>query len=78
MDKCVNKGSVVEFCGGMSNCFKKGLGDFEVKLMAKISTGETKEILTCGKARKNKVQLAYCPACGVDIRTNYDGFDNGN
>ena len=76
MGKCVNKGSTVEFCKGMERCFKDGLGDFEVKLMAKISTGETKEILTCGKARKNKVQLSYCPACGTDIRTVYDGVDN--
>lgn len=70
-NKCVNNGNVVDFCNGLSNCLNKGLGDFEVKLMVRMSDMLEKEILTVGKAKINKVQLAYCPACGVDIRTDY-------
>lgn len=70
-NSCVNNGSTVDFCGGMSNCLNKGLGGFEVKLMCRMADRSEKEIVCVGKARKNKVQLSYCPACGVDIRTNY-------
>lgn len=69
--KCVNNGSTVTFCNGMQNCLKKGIGDFEVKLMCRMSDMAEKEILCAGKDRKNKVQLSYCPACGVDIKTDY-------
>ena len=72
ISRCKNKGSTIEFCDGMENCLNKGLGDFEVKLMARMSDFAEKEILTAGKARKNKVQLAYCPACGADIKTTYE------
>lgn len=73
-NKCVNNGSTVDFCNGLSNCLNKGLGDFEVNLMCRMSDKAEKEILTVGKSRKNKVQLSYCPACGVDIKTDYEGM----
>lgn len=71
-NKCVNNGSSVDFCNGLSNCLNKGLGDFEVKLMCRMSDMAEKHILTVGRFKKSKVQLAYCPACGVDIRTDYE------
>lgn len=69
--KCVNKGSEIEWCKYIAHCIKEGLGDFEAKVLSRLSDMESRHVLVAGSFKKNKVKLAYCPACGADIQTNY-------
>lgn len=70
-EKCINKGNWIEMCDFLKKVVANQYGDIQEQVMRNRKTNKTRLRIVAGKFQKNRVQLNYCPFCGVDITTEY-------
>lgn len=70
--KCVNTGNWFTQCLSLKQVTDAGMGDIHLQTRSSASSGKSRLTLVAGRFRRNRVELAYCPACGVNIRTEME------
>ncbi|WP_151775919.1 hypothetical protein [Acinetobacter colistiniresistens] len=70
-NKCINTGNWVEMCDSLKKCIEENIGDLSTQVRTRFSDGANRLAITAGRFKKNKVGLAYCPACGEKIETEF-------
>ena len=68
-DKCVNTGNWFNQCENIKIVTDSGIGDIHLQVLSSMSSNESRLALVAGRFKKNKLELAFCPACGVNIET---------
>ena len=70
-EKCVNTGNWIEMCDALSDVTRNQYGDTQVQVMSARSQNTSRLRIVAGRFKNNRVELNFCPFCGVDIRTEH-------
>lgn len=70
-DKCVNTGNWINMCEFLKEVTTHHYGDIEAQVMTTRDRESSRIRIVAGRFKKNRVELNYCPFCGVDIRTEH-------
>jgi len=70
-DKCVNTGNWINMCEFLKEVSTHHYGDIEAQVMTTRDRESSRIRIVAGRFKKNRVELNYCPFCGVDIRTEH-------
>ena len=70
-DKCVNTGNWINMCEFLKKVTTHHYGDIEAQVMTTRNRESSRIRIVAGRFKKNRVELNYCPFCGVDIETEH-------
>ena len=70
-EKCVNTGNWIEMCDALTEVTRNQYGDIQAQVMSARSRNASRLRIVAGRFKKNRVELNFCPFCGVDIVTDY-------
>ena len=70
-EKCVNNGNWIEMCEFLSEVTRNQYGDIQAQVMSVRSQNASRLRIVAGRFKKNRVELNFCPFCGVKIETDY-------
>ena len=74
-EKCVNTGNWIEMCESLTEATSKQYGDIQAQVMSVRSQNYSRLRIAVGRYKVNRVELNYCPFCGVDIETEHKEQD---
>ena len=69
-EKCVNNGSWMEMCESLTEVTRNQYGDIQAQVMSARSQNASRLRIVAGRFKKNRVELNFCPFCGVKIETD--------
>lgn len=81
---CENTGNWLNMCESLVDVTSNGFGGISAQVMSSRKLESRRLSIVAGRAKGNKVELNYCPFCGVNIVTEYqdqgvnDESDQGN
>ena len=70
-EKCVNTGNWIEMCESLTEATSKQYCDIQAQVMSVRSQNSSRLRIAVGRYKVNRVELSFCPFCGVDIRTEH-------
>lgn len=70
-EQCVNTGNWIEMCESLTEVTRNQYGDIQAQVMSARSQNASRLRIVAGRFKKNRVELNFCPFCGVDIVTEY-------
>lgn len=68
---CKNTGNWIEMCEALIEVTTHEYGDIQARIMTHRETGSVRLQVVAGRFKKNRVELNYCPFCGVNIETHH-------
>lgn len=77
-DKCVNTGNWFTQCAALKQVTDSGMGDIHIQVLSLMNSNKSRLALVAGRFKKNKLELAFCPACGVNIETEMEQSNDSN
>ena len=75
-EKCVNTGNWIEMCEFLSEVTCNQYGDIQAQVMSARSQNTSRLRILAGCFKNNRVELNFCPFCGVDIITQHKEKSN--
>lgn len=70
-EQCTNTGNWIEMCEFLSEVTRNQYGDIQAQVMSVRSQNASRLRIVAGRFKKNRVELNFCPFCGVKIETDY-------
>lgn len=70
-EKCVNTGNWLNMCDALSEVTRNEYGDIQAQRMSVRSIKSSRLRIVAGRFKNNRVELNFCPFCGVDIHTEH-------
>lgn len=58
-------------CDALSEVTRNQYGDIQAQVMSARSQNTSRLRIVAGRFKKNRVELNFCPFCGVKIETDY-------
>lgn len=71
-EKCVNTGNWLNMCDFLKEVTTHHFGDIEAQTMTTRDRESSRLRIIAGRFKKNRVELNYCPFCGVNIETEHE------
>ena len=59
-------------CDALTEVTRNQYGDVQAQVMSARSRNSSRLRIVAGRFKKNRVELNFCPFCGVDIRTEHN------
>ena len=75
-EQCVNTGNWIEMCEFLSEVTRNEYGDIQAQDMSVRSRNASRLRIVAGRFKKRRVELNFCPFCGVKIETDYKESTN--
>ena len=76
--KCVNTGNWIEMFEFLAEVTHNQYGDIQAQVMRARSQNTSRLRIITGRFNKNRVELNFCPFCGVDIITQHEEQTHDN